>query len=209
MVPAEAELPQSVLSSSGISCFPLCPARGRGGSEPPSVCPGTGVSPQGQAGSWGTPHQHWGLRTGVPDLAGRSRGGDTFGCRREQRGSQGSVSGSWWCRGPPQCPGRVSGGPSSQWDPHWMQTHFPPAPQARKNPSSSSSGVWLPPGTGRSPRHSALPRFGYLLRGCFRTAWTGRGDNGAAPAPNPALFGPRKIPIFLPQEPLGWGAGGG
>lgn len=93
--------------------------------------------------------------------------------------------------------------------PHWMQTHLPPAPQARKNPSSSSSGVWLPPGTGRSPRHSALPRFGYLLRGCFRTAWTGPGDNGAAPAPNPALFGPRKIPVFLPQEPLGWGGGRG
>lgn len=137
-------------------------------------------------------------------LAGAG-GSDTFGCRREQRGSQGSVLGSWWCRGPPQCPGRVSGGPSSQWDPHWMQTHFPPAPQARKNPSSSSSGVWLPPGTGRSPRHSALPRFGYLLRGCFRTAWTGRGDNGAAPAP----FWPSENSHIPPSRAPGLGGGGG
>lgn len=107
-------------------------------------------------------------------------------------------------QGSPQCPGRVSGGPGSQQDPHRVQTLLPPPRQARKNPNSSSSGVWLPLGTGRSPRHRALPRFGYLLRGCFRTAWTGREDNGAAPAPSPALSGLRKIPIFLPQELLGW-----
>lgn len=73
---------------------------------------------------------------------------------------------------------------------------------------TSAPLVWLPPGTGRSPQRSALPRFGYLLRGCFRTAWTGQGDNGAAPAPNPALSGLRKIPVFLPREPLCWGGWG-
>lgn len=115
----------------GISSFPLCPGRGRGGSEPPSSALGRGVSPQGQAGSWGNPHQPWGVRTAVPKLAGRSTGVTLSA----SAGSRGAPGGRNWALGGA---GESFGGSQLPQDPRWVQTLLRPPRHARKNPKCSS-----------------------------------------------------------------------
>lgn len=200
---------QSVLSFPGISRLPLCPAWGRGGLELPSICPGTAMSPQGRAGSWGTPHQHWRPRMGDPNLAGRSMGVWHPAAAMGSRGAPG-VSAVQKDRATTVARDSFVGSCGSRQDRHRV-----PAPAGANPPPATLPGsaklkiqlLWCvasSPGPGGAPSAWLLPRFGYLLQGCFRTAWrlrAGWGDNRAAPGPNPALSGHLKMPIFLPREP--------
>lgn len=96
----------------------------------------------------------------------------------------------------------------------WWECHRVPAllganPPPTAPPDSAKLKITAPlahgflPGPGGAPSARLLPRFGYLLQGCFRTTWrlgAGQGDNGAAVQPNPALSSHRKMPLFLPQK---------
>lgn len=90
--------------------------------------------------------------------------------------------------------------------------HHVPAPAGANPPPAAPPGsaklkiqflrrVASSLGPGGAPSAWLLPRFGYLLQGCFRIAQrlrAGRGDNGAVSGPNITLPGHVKMPIFLP-----------
>lgn len=69
----------------GNQLLPALPVRGRGGSEPPSACPGTGVSPQARL-AHGAPAL--GSEDGCPQPGWQEQGGDTF--------SRGAPGGRCW-----------------------------------------------------------------------------------------------------------------
>lgn len=95
LVPAEAELPQSALSSSASAASRF--ARGEeeeGQSRPP--LPWDRGCPLRARLAHGAPPPALGCEDGCPQAGWQEHGGDTF---REQRGSRGSELGSWWCRG--------------------------------------------------------------------------------------------------------------
>lgn len=98
LVPAEAELPQSALSSSASAASRSARGEGEEGQSRPPL-PWDGGCPLRARLAHGAPPPALGCEDGCPQAGWQEHGGDTFSRRREQRGSRGSELGSWWCRG--------------------------------------------------------------------------------------------------------------